>query len=301
MSHRTRRALVASALTCPPLQQRDVSAPLNHPRVRTTPAGALIAEADLVAFDTETTGLGWSERLVEIAAVRFRAGAVVARWSTLVNPEREIPGAVIPVHGITDAMVRDAPLAPEALAAFRAFSAGATLLAHHARFDRNILAAETARAALAPQENPLRCTLALSRREIPEAPRHGLARLSVFLGLPPHEGPHRAAQDAEQTRRVFLASVARMPAGATLDDLPAVLRFADGPGLPRRLPRRLRSLRRAWASGATVTVTLARGDALQGRVAAVLARGDEVRFDLRTDRGVRTLAASRVASVRRVR
>lgn len=261
----------------------------------------MIAEADLVAFDTETTGLGWSERLVEIAAVRFRGGAVIARWSTLVNPEREIPASVIPVHGITDAMVRDAPLAPEALSAFRAFSAGATLLAHHARFDRNILAAESARASLAPLENPLRCTLALARREIPEAPRHGLARLSAFLGLPPNEGAHRAAQDAEQTRRVFLACVARMPAGAALEDLPSALRFADGPGRPRRLPRRLRSLRRAWASGATVTAALTDGGAWRGRVEAVLARGDEVRFDLRTDRGVRTLAASRVASLRRVR
>lgn len=301
MSHQSGKALVAAALTCPPLRQRDVSAPLNHPRVRTAPAGALIAEADLVAFDTETTGLGWSERLVEIAAVRFRGGAVIAQWSTLVNPEREIPASVIPVHGITDAMVRDAPFAAEALAAFRTFSAGATLLAHHARFDRNILAAESARGAVAPLENPLRCTLALSRREIPEAPRHGLARLSVFLGLPPHEGPHRAAQDAEQTRRVFLASVARMPAGATLDDLPRALRFADGPGCPRRLPRELRGLRRAWASKATVTATLAHGEALRGRVEAVIARGDEVRFDLRTDRGVCTLAASRVASLRRVR
>lgn len=278
-----------------------MSAPLNHPRVRATPANALIAEADLVAFDTETTGLGWSERLVELAAVRFRAGAVVARWSTLVNPERSIPAAVIPVHGITDAMVRDAPRAPEALSAFRAFAAGATLLAHHARFDRNILAAETARAGLAPLENPLRCTLALARREIPEAPRHGLARLSAFLGLAPHDGPHRAAQDAEQTRRVFLASVARMPAAATLDDLPAPLRFDGGPGRPRRLPRRLRALRRAWASGATVTVTLPGEPPLRGRVSAVLARGDEVCFDLRTDVGVCTLAASRVASLRRVR
>lgn len=278
-----------------------MSAPLNHPRVRTAPADAPIAESDLVAFDTETTGLGWGERLVEIAAVRFRGDGVLARWSTLVNPEREIPASVIPVHGITDAMVRDAPLAPEALAAFRAFSAGATLLAHHARFDRNILSAESARAAVAPLENPLRCTLALSRRAIPEAPRHGLARLSVFLGLPPHEGPHRAAQDAEQTRRVFLASVARLPPGATLDDLPAALRFAHGPGRPRRLPRELRALRRAWSSGAAVTVTLATGATLRGRVSAVLARGDEVLFDLRTDGGVRTLAASRVASLRRVR
>ncbi|MFO0629122.1 MAG: 3'-5' exonuclease [Polyangiales bacterium] len=260
-----------------------------------------IAVADLVAFDTETTGLGWGERLVEIAAVRFRGDAVLARWSTLVNPERAIPASVIPVHGITDAMVQGAPLAPEAISTFRAFCAGATLLAHHARFDRNILAAETARADLAPLENPLRCTLALARREIPEAPRHGLARLSAFLGLPPHEGPHRAAQDAEQTRRVFLASVARMPARAQLDDLPRALRFAHGPARPRRLPRGLRSLRRAWASGAAVTLTLVTGESLRGRVAAVLARGDEVLLDLRTDRGVRTLAASRVASLRRVR
>jgi DNA polymerase III epsilon subunit-like protein len=44
-----------------------------------TPA---LADTDLVAIDTETTGLWWGERLVEFGAVRFRGDRVIAPTSS---------------------------------------------------------------------------------------------------------------------------------------------------------------------------------------------------------------------------
>ena len=83
-------------------------------------------DGDFVAVDTETTGLAWHDRLVELGAVRFRGDKVVAEWRTLVNPRRLIPASATAIHGITDAAVRDAPLAVEALTALERFCAGTT-------------------------------------------------------------------------------------------------------------------------------------------------------------------------------
>lgn len=299
MSDATPPALVREGETCPPLGTK-VSAPLNPPIPRRIARGPLWQQ-EFVAFDTETTGLWWAERLVEIAAVRFRGDEVLGRWSTLVNPGRPMPASVVPVHGIDDAMVRDAPYAPRALDDFRSFSQGATLLAHHARFDRDIVAAELARAARSPLDTPLRCTLALARREFPEAPRHGLVKLSAWLGLGNDEGPHRAAQDAEQTRRVFLSCLQRMAPEATLDELPGGRRFEHGPRALARWPRAMRGAERALRAGAEVELRLRGGERLVGVLTAVLARGDELAFDLRTRGGHTSVRGARVASVRRVR
>lgn len=60
-------------------------------------------------LDLETTGLGEQDRICEIAIVMMREGAVVEAWSSLVNPGIPIPPEATAVHGITDAMVLDAP------------------------------------------------------------------------------------------------------------------------------------------------------------------------------------------------
>lgn len=257
-------------------------------------------DVELVAFDTETTGLGWTERLVEVAAVRFRGDEVLARWSTLVDPERAIPEAVTAIHGIDDAMVRGAPRAPEALRALAAFSEGAVLLAHNADFDRDILASELARAEMLPPSGPLYCTLALARRLIPESPRHGLAKLSAHLGI---EGAatHRAAQDAERTRRVFLACAERMAPDAAVTALGDARRFEDGARPLRRGPRTLRRALRAKERGARVRVVTRDGSAHEGTIETIYARAGEIAVDLRDGGSVFTTAWSRVASLRRVR
>lgn len=257
-------------------------------------------DVEFVAFDTETTGLWWGERLVELAAVRFRGDAVLDRWSTLVDPERPIPEAVTAIHGINDAMVAGAPRAPDALRAFARFCAGALLLAHNADFDRDILAAELARAAMPSPPEALYCTLALARRELPEAPRHGLAKLSAHLGIE-GEATHRAAQDAERTRRVFLACAARMAPDADPRALGEARRFDDGARSLRRGPRTLRRALRARARGERVRLVTRDGRAHEGVVSAVYARGAEAAVDLRDGAAVFTTPWSRVASLRRVR
>ena len=65
----------------------------------------------IVAIDIETTGLDPDQdSIIEIGAVLFNERRVEAEWSTLVNPGRLIPSQITTLTGITNDMVRNAPL-----------------------------------------------------------------------------------------------------------------------------------------------------------------------------------------------
>lgn len=260
-----------------------------------------LADTDLVAIDTETTGLWWGERLVELGAVRFRGDRVIARWRTLVDPCRSIPEGVSKIHGLSDADVAGAPRAREVLRKLLAFCEGAVLLAHNATFDRDILATELARAGMdAPESLKVGCTWRLAKRTIAVAPRYGLAALASHLGFPT-ESPHRALADAELTRRLYLECLGR---GAELsDDLTFPL--AGAVRRVRDLPRSLRPLRVAKALGHAVTLSvspLVEGEEpmeLRGVPALFYARGSDQGIDLDAGEGkVHSLGAERIVSVR---
>ena len=150
---------------------------------------------DFVVLDTETTGMPPGGRLVEIGAVRVRGATVTGRFERLIFPECPIPPEVAAIHGITDAMVAEAPPAAEVLPEFFAWAGEAALVAHNVRFDAAVLASECARAGMLPPSNPTYCTLRAARSLL-KRPSHSLEALVRDLGLPsaPH---HRALADAE--------------------------------------------------------------------------------------------------------
>lgn len=95
-----------------------------------------------VIFDTETTGLlPETDEVVQIGAVRAMGHRLVAgeTFETLVNPGRTIPRTSTDVHGITDAMVADAPPMRQAGTRFLQFSENAVFVAHNAPFDMAFL------------------------------------------------------------------------------------------------------------------------------------------------------------------
>jgi DNA polymerase-3 subunit epsilon len=159
--------------------------------------------------DVETTGFSPREdRVVEVACVLLDARLRIAGgFSSLVDPGRPIPHYATGVHGISDADVCGAPALAALVPRLRAATAGATVVAHNASFDRRFLDCLADREWL--------CTLKLARAAFPEAPAYGNQFLRRYLNIhdPRLRGraAHRAYADALVTAGVLRACLARLP------------------------------------------------------------------------------------------
>jgi DNA polymerase-3 subunit epsilon len=171
----------------------------------------LVADLPIVAIDTETTGRDpATDRVVEVACVRWERGEITLRKSWLVNPGRPIPKEAFDVHGISDDAVKDAPsfaaILPELLEAMT----GAIPLAYNAEFDRKQLTSELGRlpAPAAPppafQKNVEWIDPLVWARELQKLEKsRALAEVSARLGIE-HTEAHRATSDAEAALKVFV-------------------------------------------------------------------------------------------------
>jgi DNA polymerase-3 subunit epsilon len=162
-----------------------------------------LSEIPLVYLDTETTGLTprFGDRIVEIALVRFRNGAMENFYTTLVNPERAISPGAVRVHGITDDDVADAPRFREIAETVRAELEGAVIVAHNAPFDLNFVANEFRLARMNAPGNLALDTLTLLRRYF-RFRSNALPKVADTLGIE-RTTSHRALADVLTTRDVF--------------------------------------------------------------------------------------------------
>jgi DNA polymerase-3 subunit epsilon len=177
-------------------------------------AGARLSDLTFVVFDTETTGLlpQQGDEIVQIAAVRIVNGRRVAGevFDMLVNPGRTIPLSSTEVHGITDAMVAEAPGVAEAVARFHAFAEGAVLVAHNAPFDMQFLRRREGAGGIA-FDHPILDTVLLSAVVYGQHEVHSLDALCHRLGITiPEEARHTAIGDTVATAEAFLKLVAML-------------------------------------------------------------------------------------------
>src|ERR1041384_8481558 len=71
----------------------------------------LLKDLDFVVVDVEATGAKTPpNRLIELGAYRIRGARIVDKFHSLVNPEIPIPRFVASLTGISNEMVRDAPV-----------------------------------------------------------------------------------------------------------------------------------------------------------------------------------------------
>jgi DNA polymerase-3 subunit epsilon len=170
-----------------------------------------LSELPIVAIDTETTGRDPStDRVVEVACVRWERGEVVLRKSWLVNPGRPIPKEAFDVHGISDEAVKDAPtfdaILPELIEAL----SGAIPLAYNAEFDRKQLTSEISRVGApsspppAFQKNVEWLDPLVWARELQKLEKsRALAEVAARLGIELNQA-HRATDDAEAALHIFV-------------------------------------------------------------------------------------------------
>jgi DNA polymerase III subunit epsilon len=232
----------------------------------TSAADALLRDLDFTVVDVETTG--WSPDvagITEIGAVRVRSGAVVAEFTSLVNPGTPVPAPITELTGISDPMLALAPPVAAVLPGLLAFAEGSVLTAHNAPFDLRFLVAACAAAGLGWPGFEVLDTVRLARYLMAapdEVPDRKLATLAEYFGTPVRPS-HRALDDARATAvvlRELLARLADREGVHTLGELTAWLAARDAeaaagfgrlrfgrPWRTRRLARALRALaRRAW-------------------------------------------------------
>ncbi len=74
---------------------------------------------DYVVIDFETTGFNpYNDKIIQVAAVKYRNHELVDQFVSYVNPERPIPDRITSLTGITNYRVSDAPTIEEVLPLF---------------------------------------------------------------------------------------------------------------------------------------------------------------------------------------
>lgn len=152
-------------------------------------------EQDYVVVDIETTG-AWSngDRITEVGAVKIRNHRIVEEWHSLINPQRSIPAKIVQLTGITNEMVRQAPIFSEIADSFMTFMADGIFVAHNVNFDYGFLSYEYERLERRFRF-PKLCTCAGMRRQYPGHKSYSLGKLCQLYEID-LEDHHRALCDA---------------------------------------------------------------------------------------------------------
>lgn len=171
-----------------------------------------VEEVPFTVVDVETTGLSpeTGDRVCEIALLRMHRGTEVARFETLIDPQRPMGAGATAVNGITDAVLAGTPVFAAVLPQVEALLQNSVLVAHNAPFDVNFLRLEF-RLAGRPFPSPLIVdTLALARTHY-RFPHNSLAAIADALGIRSRTR-HRAMADVLTTWKIlrrFIADLRR--------------------------------------------------------------------------------------------
>lgn len=149
-----------------------------------------------VVVDVETTGGKQPHhRITEIGAVKMINGEIVDTWSSLINPQRHISAFITKLTGISNEMVKDAPLFSEVADSIEEFMQNCVFVAHNVNFDYGFFKQEYQRL----ERNfvmPKLCTVRETRKYFPGLPSYSLGKLSQHFDIP-LVNHHRALCDAQ--------------------------------------------------------------------------------------------------------
>ena len=172
-------------------------------------AARLADDGAAVYLDTETTGLGVDDEVVDIAVVGPRGEVLL---DTLIRPSRPIPPGASAVHGLTDRDVAGAPTWDLVYPVLRATLLDRVVVVYNADFDRRLVGQTCVRCGFPEPAARWECAMRAYADFHGEPGRSGsyrwqpLERAARAFGVAP--GGHRALADALACRAVVLGMAA---------------------------------------------------------------------------------------------
>jgi len=169
-------------------------------------AQSIANDKRVLYLDTETTGLGDSAEIVDVALISAN-GSVL--FNTLIKPDRPIPADSSRIHGIYDRDVVGAPSWTGVSAWLGTLLSGARVVVYNAEYDSRIINASCARFGSIPMASGWECAMIQYAAFVGERGIYGdykwhrLERAAAAMGIQP--GGHRALEDANACRNVVLA------------------------------------------------------------------------------------------------
>lgn len=158
--------------------------------------------------DIETTGKGYHrQKITEISIIIFDGKQIVNEFTSLVNPQQQISTFITNLTGITNAMIRNAPLFATIANKVAEITKGCIFVAHNVNFDYNIIKDEFKNIGLDFKRKKL-CTVRLSRKIMPNLRSYSLGSICALEQIPIN-GRHRAKGDAEATVELFKRLIQR--------------------------------------------------------------------------------------------
>lgn len=182
---------------------------------------------DWVTIDFETANYSRSS-ICSVGMAAVKDGEISHRFTSFVRPpdENGFASFNIGLHGITPAMVREAPTWPETLTRILAFADGRPMVAHNAAFDFGALRDACTRTSTTWPDLQYACSLVVARRTW-RLLSYRLPFVAEAAGVPMQGFHHDAQEDADTAARVVVAAM-RTHGVENLDDLLGKLQIQYG-------------------------------------------------------------------------
>lgn len=152
--------------------------------------------------DIETTGgNAGTGSITEIAIIISEGQKIIHSYSSLVNPMQPIPLFIEKLTGISNELVKDAPVFGQIANEVFELLQDKVFVAHNVNFDYSFVSHQLAQHGFKLQSRKL-CTVRLSRKIFQDLPKYSLGQLCRSLGIEIKDR-HRALGDAEATAVLF--------------------------------------------------------------------------------------------------
>lgn len=190
-----------------------------------------LSQTTFVIVDLETTGASPKKgsSITEIGAIKVKTGAVIDQFESFVNPLAPIPEYITDLTGITNEMLKNAPIIDEIFPKFLEFVGhhdDSVLVAHNAPFDLSFLKSAAHELELPWPKYRTLDTVTIARQVLSkeDVPNCKLGTLAEFFGTKV-EPNHRALDDAKATTEVLHGLIERL-GSMDITTIDSLLNFA---------------------------------------------------------------------------